>query len=145
MRTRIICILNLMIMSSSVVVFAGDFEGVIHMKTTFGGSAEGRTGDSDWYIKGDNIRTERRAKSTDTASAGSRGGMIFNAGTKDVYGAVRASFEKAGEHLRDMKYEIVRTGKTDTVAGYQCEMFQTKSKETGKIQSEACAAKGLAN
>ena len=81
MRTRIICILNLMIMSSSVVVFAGDFEGVIHMKTTFGGSAEGRTGDSDWYIKGDNIRTERRARSTD-GSTGSRGGMIVNAETK---------------------------------------------------------------
>jgi len=147
--------LNLMIMSSSVVVFAGDFEGVIHMKTTFGGSAEGRTGDSDWYIKGDNIRTERRAKSTDTASAGSRGGMIFNAGTKKGYVIMperkmymelsETSFEKAGEHLRDMKYEIVRTGKTDTVAGYQCEMFQTKSKETGKIRGEACAAKGLAN
>ena len=44
-----------------------------------------------------------------------------------------------------MKYEIVRTGKTDTVAGYQCEIFQTKSKETGKIRGEACAAKGLAN
>src|SRR5262249_54009017 len=41
--------------------------------------------------------------------------------------------------------EIVRTGKTDSVAGYQCEIFQTKSKETGKIHGEACAAKGLAN
>jgi hypothetical protein len=54
-------------------------------------------------------------------------------------------FEKAADHLKDMKYEIVRTGKTDTVAGYQCDIFQTKSKETGKIHSEACAAKGLAN
>ena len=67
MRVRIICMVNLMIMLSSVVVFAGDFEGVIHMKSAFAGSAEGRTGDSDWYIKGDNIRTERRAKGTDTA------------------------------------------------------------------------------
>ena len=155
MRVRIICMVNLMIMLSSVVVFAGDFEGVIHMKISFAGSAEGRTGDSDWYIKGDNIRTERRAKGTDTASSGSGGGMIFNADTKKGYVIMperkmymelsETSFEKTSEHLRDMKYEIVRTGKTDTVAGYQCEIFQTKSKETGKIRGEACAAKGLAN
>ena len=81
--------------------------------------------------------------------------MIFNAETKKGYVIMperkmymelsETSFEKTAEHLKDMKYEIVRTGKTDTVAGYQCDIFQTKSKETGKIQSEACAAKGLAN
>ena len=156
MRTRIACVLNLMIMINSVLVFAGDFEGVIHMKSTFGGSAEGRTGESDWYIKGDNIRTERRGKSTDTASTGSMGGgMIFNADTKKGYVIMperkmymelsESSFENTAEHLKDMKYEIIRTGKTDTVAGYQCDIFQTKSKETGKIRGEACAAKGLAN
>jgi len=143
--------LNLVIMITSTLVFAGDFEGVIHMKSTFGGSTEGRTGESDWYIKGDNIRTERRRKSTDTASTDAMGGMIFNADTKKGYVIMperkmymelsESSFEKTA----DMKYEIVRTGKTDTVAGYQCEIFQTKSKETGKIRGEACAAKGLAN
>ena len=155
MRTRISCLLHLVFLLNSALVFAGDFEGVIHMKSTFGGSAEGRTGESDWYIKGDNIRTERRAKSTETASAGAMGGMIFNADTKKGYVIMPerkmymelsdTSFEKTAEHLRDMKYEIVRTGKSDTVAGYPCEIFQTKSKETGKIRGEACAAKGLAN
>lgn len=154
MRICITCMLNLVIMITSTLVFAGDFEGVIHMKSTFGGSTEGRTGESDWYIKGDNIRTERRRKSTDTASD-AMGGMIFNADTKKGYVIMperkmymelsESSFEKTAEHLKDMKYEIVRTGKTDTVAGYQCEIFQTKSKETGKIRGEACAAKGLAN
>ena len=151
MRICITCMLNLVIMITSTLVFAGDFEGVIHMKSTFGGSTEGRTGESDWYIKGDNIRTERRRKSTDTASPDAMGGMIFNADTKKGYVIMperkmymelsESSFEKTA----DMKYEIVRTGKTDTVAGYQCEIFQTKSKETGKIRGEACAAKGLAN
>ncbi len=155
MRIGITCMLNLVIMITSTLVFAADFEGVIHMKSTFGGSTEGRTGESDWYIKGDNIRTERRRKSTDTASTDAMGGMIFNADTKKGYVIMperkmymelsESSFEKTAEHLKDMKYEIVRTGKTDTVAGYQCEIFQTKSKETGKIRGEACAAKGLAN
>ena len=144
MRVRIICMVNLMIMLSSVVVFAGDFEGVIHMKISFAGSAEGRTGDSDWYIKGDNIRTERRAKGTDTASIGSGGGgqrrykkgYVIMPERKMYMELSETSFEKTSEHLRDMKYEIVRTGKTDTVAGYQCEIFQTKSKETGKIRGK---------
>jgi hypothetical protein len=155
MRTRITSVLTLLFMVNSSFGFAGNFEGVIHMKSTFDRGAEDRTGESDWYIKGDNIRTERRAKSTETGSAGSRGGMIFNAETKKGYVIMperkmymelsETSFEKTADHLKDMKYEIVRTGKTDVVAGYQCEIFQTKSKETGKIHSEACAAKGMAN
>ena len=155
MRTLTAIVLNLIILVSSSFGYAGDFEGVIHMKSTFGGGEPARTGESDWYIKGDNIRTERRAKSTDTASGGSMGGMIFNADTKKGYVIMperkmymelsESSFEKTAEHLRDMKYEIVRTGKTDTVAGYQCEIFQTKSKETGKVRGEGCATKGLAN
>jgi len=154
MRCQIIFVLSLLFMVTSSVVFAANFEGVIHMKSTVGGGAEDRMGESDWYIKGDNVRTERRARSTD-GSTGPRGGMIFNAETKKGYVIMperkmymelsETSFEKTAEHLKDMKYEIVRTGKTDTVAGYQCDIFQTKSKETGKIQSEACAAKGLAN
>ena len=156
MRTRITYLLTLLFMLSTSFVLAGDFEGVIHMKkSSVGGQEEGRMGDSDWYIKGDNIRTERRAQNTDTASTGSMGGLIFNADTKKVYVIMpgrkmymelsETSSEKAAEHLRDMKYEILRTGRTDTVAGYQCEVFQTKSKETGKIHGEACAAKGLGN
>ena len=31
--------------------------------------------------------------------------------------------EKTAELLKDLKYEIVQTGKTDTVAGYRCEIF----------------------
>ena len=155
MRTAIRYLLNVLVLINSALVFAGDFEGIIHMKSTFGGSGETRTGESDWYVKGDSIRTERRAKTTDTASSASMGGMIFNADTKKGYVVMperkiymelsETSFEKTAEHLRDMKFEIVRTGKTDTVAGYRCEIFQTKSKETGKIRGEACAAKGLAN
>lgn len=155
MRTRIICILNLMTIVSSSLIFAADFEGVIHMKSAFGGGTEARTSESDWFIKGDNIRTERRAKSVGTSPTDSMGGLIFNADTKKGYMIMperkmymelpEPSFEKTAEHLKDMKYEIVRTGKTDTVAGYQCEIFQTKSKETGKTRGESCAAKGLAN
>jgi hypothetical protein len=156
MRTPITYLLTLLFLLSSSFVLAEDFEGVIHMKkSTVGGQDEGIAGDSDWYIKGDNIRTERRAQNTDTASTGSMGGMIYNADTKKGYVIMpgrkmymelsETTFEKTAEHLRDMKHEILRTGKTDTVAGYQCEVFQTKSKETGKIHGEACAAKGLGN
>src|SRR5690242_21848538 len=113
MHTQIAWLLNLLFILSGSLAFAANFEGVIHMKSTFGGSAEGRTGESDWYIKGDSIRTERRGKHEDASAAHPMGGMIFNADTKKGYVIMperkmymelpESSFEKGAEHLRDVK------------------------------------------
>src|SRR5690348_5531179 len=128
MQILITSLLSLFCTFSSSFVLAADFEGVIHMKSTFEASAEGRGGESDWYIKGDNIRTERRGKHDDSVAAHAMGGMIFNATTKKAYLIMPerkmymelsdAILEKRADHLKDIKYEIVRTGKTDKVAGY---------------------------
>ena len=55
------------------------------MKTTFGTGEEARTTESNWFIKGDNIRMERRAKSADQGDTGRFGAMIFNADRKMTY------------------------------------------------------------
>jgi len=155
MQTRITYALSLAITLSSSLVWAGDFEGVIHMKSTFGGK-EAKVSESDWFVKGDNIRMEPRPKNLDQADRGETGAMIFNADKKVGYFLMperkmyiehltNDTAEKTAEHFKNLKYEIVRTGKTDSVAGYRCEIFENRSKETGKIRGESCAAKGLAN
>jgi hypothetical protein len=156
MPIRSTYLLSLAITATSSVVFAGDFEGVIHMKQTFGVGEEARVSESDWFVKGDHIRMERRAKSGVETSGDRMSAIIFNADKKVMYVLLperkmymehssEDTLEKTAEHLKELKYEIVRTGRTDTVAGYRCEIFQNRSKETGKIRGESCAVKGLAN
>jgi len=84
MQTRIPYALSLAITLSSSLVLAGDFEGVIHMKSTHGGK-EANVSESDWFIKGDNIRVERRPKNLDQADMGEKGAMMFNADKKVGY------------------------------------------------------------
>jgi hypothetical protein len=155
MRTPKTYVLSLAIMLWASFVFAGAFEGMIHMKSTFSGE-EPNISESDWFIKGDHIRMERTPNTTDQSDTGRMGAMIFNADRKMRYVLIpkrkmyvelssEDTLEKTSEYLKDLKYEIVRTGKTDTVAGYRCEIFENKNKETGKIRGESCAVKGLAN
>jgi len=155
MWTRMMSVLSLAITVCSSFAFAGDFEGVIHMKSTFAGD-ETKVSESDWFIKGDHLRIERRSKNSDQSDSGRMGVMIFNPERKVRYlliperkqyieHSTEEAAEKTAELLKDLKYEIVRTGKADTVAGYRCEIFETKQKDTGKIRGESCAAKGLAN
>ena len=156
MPTRLTYVLSLALTTTGSLAFAGDFEGVIHMKHTAGAGEDARTSESDWFIKGDHIRMERLAKGGDQTADREMGAIIFNADKKMMYVLMperkiyvehssEDTFGKTAEHLKELKYEIVRTGRTDTVAGYRCEIFQNKSKETGKIRGEACAVKGLAN
>ena len=155
MRTRMAYALSLVLTVGSSFAFAGEFEGVIHMKSSFAGE-ETKVSESEWFIKGDHLRMERRPKNSDQSDSGRMGAMIFNAEKHMRYVLIperklyiehstEETVEKTTELLKDLKYEIVRTGKTDTVAGYRCEIFQSKQKETGKIRGESCAAKGLAN
>jgi hypothetical protein len=155
MRTCMTYALSLAITVCSSVVFAGAFEGVIHMKSTFFGE-EPNISESDWFIKGDHIRMERKPNVSEQSDTGRMGALIFNADRKVRYVLIpkrkmyveqssEDTFEKTSEYLKDLKYEIVRTGKTDTVAGNKCEVFQNKNKETGQIRGESCAVKGLAN
>ena len=155
MRTCMTCVLSLAITVCSSFAFAGDFEGVIHMKSTFAGD-DTKISESEWFIKGDHLRMERGPKNSEQSDSGRMGAMIFNGEKKMRYVLIperklyiehstEETVEKTTELFKDLKYEIVRTGKTDTVAGYKCEIFQTKHKETGQIRGESCAARGLAN
>ncbi|HEU4683458.1 MAG TPA: DUF4412 domain-containing protein [Nitrospira sp.] len=157
MPTRLIYAFSLAMAGSSTWAVAGDFEGVIHMKSTFSGT-ETKSAESDWFVKGDHVRMEMKRGSGPEQNESSVPNMtmIFNADKKTTYmlmpgrnvyteHSAEQDGEKISERFKDSKYEIVRTGKTDTVAGYRCDIFLTKDKETGKIRGESCATKGLAN
>src|SRR5262249_17728258 len=77
MWTRMMCVRSLASTVWSSFAFAGDFEGVIHMKSTFAGD-ETKVSESDWFIKGDHLRMERRSKNSDQSDSGRMGVMIFN-------------------------------------------------------------------
>ena len=40
-------------------------------------------------------------------------------------------------------YAVERTGKTDTVAGYSCEVWRIKEKDARRVKSDICVAKGF--
>ena len=125
-------------------VRAGDFEGVVHMSMSFG---EGKSGKTDWSIKGEKARIDRPRED------GRQQPMIIDAKTKTIamlfpdkqaYMELSLAGER-DEHLDKMmaEHEVERTGKTDKVAGYTCEIWRIKDKSTPQERTEACIAKGF--
>lgn len=50
-----------------------------------------------------------------------------------------------GEHLKEAleKQTVERTGKTDKIAGYSCEIWRIKDKESSGLKNDICVAKGF--
>lgn len=127
---------------------AGDFEGILHMKTTHSNMDSATT--IDWYIQGGKARMEM------LRGDGKQHFMIVDSQTrtmlmplsdKKMYMEVSLDQigEKSQEHMREAieKYTVERTGKTDKIAGYPCEFWRIKDKDTNKLEHEICVAKGF--
>jgi hypothetical protein len=129
-------------------VHAGDFEGILHMRTT---QAESKmTSTSDWYIKGDVARMERsreEGRHSVMLMDGQKRSMVILMPEKKV--AMEFNLDATSEPLTDrMKEEIDkktvdRTGKSEKIAGYSCEVWRITDKETKKLEHEICVAKGF--
>jgi hypothetical protein len=120
--------------------FASDFEGVVHMKNTF----KQRTSEMDWYAKGDKGRMEMQTEDGRKMFwilDGKNRRMIMPMPDGKMYYEMDLSDRDVMEAMPE--FDIVRTGKTDTVAGYPCEVVVIKNKKTDKTNSEVCVAKGL--
>lgn len=126
-------------------VLAGDFEGVLHMQTTH--AATGTASGMDWYLKGDKARVEMsRADGQSTV-------MIFDGKTRTIHMAMpgqksymEISLEgDRGEHLKEAleKQFVERTGKTDKIAGYSCEVWRVMDKDDKRLKNDMCVAKGF--
>lgn len=128
---------------------AGDFEGVLHMKTTHldMGSAETAM---DWYVKGDMARMERKredGRNHVMIMDGRKRSMVMLNPEKKV--AMEFNLDDASGKMGDLmkeeldKKSVDRTGKTDKVAGYSCEVWRVSDKQTKKVEHEICVAKGF--
>lgn len=133
----------LAVLICSTTVFAADFEGEVHTRMTAAGQPQ--PFDMVMFVKGENVRQEGQTHD------GRKFVSIFDARRKVLIMPnpenktyVEWAIDKeAAANTAEQKHVFERTGKTDTVAGYGCEIILIKEKETGKLQSEVCVHKGL--
>ncbi|HRC42784.1 MAG TPA: DUF4412 domain-containing protein [Nitrospira sp.] len=124
---------------------AGEFEGVLHMTTSHADT--GMKSAMDWYLKGDKGRMEM------SRGEGRTSVMIFDATTRTMQMAMpeqKSYMEfslagERGEHLTEaFENQLVeRTGKTETIAGYSCEIWRITDKDQHRLKSRVCVAKGF--
>jgi hypothetical protein len=126
-------------------VTAGDFEGILHMSTI--DPSSDTTSTMDWYLKGEKARVEMfRGEGVKTV-------MIVNAQTRTMQMGIAGQkaymeFSLGGEraeHLADalQRQEVTRTGKTDKIAGYSCEVWRITDKESNHLKNDICVGKGF--
>ncbi len=136
---------NLMLSLCPFTVRAADFEGVLHMSTTH--PATNSASSMDWYLKGDKARVEM------SRGEGQANVMIFDAQTRmmqmampgqKTYMEISMAGER-GQHLKEAldKQTVERTGKTDKIAGYSCEVWRITDKEHDRLKNDICVAKGF--
>lgn len=126
-------------------VQAGEFEGVLHMTTSH--AETGMKSAMDWYLKGDKARMEM------SRAEGQTNVMVFDAKTRTMQMAMpgQKSYMEfslegdRGEHLKEAldQQTVERTGKTEKIAGYTCEMWRITDKDHNRLKSTVCVAKGF--
>lgn len=145
MRMTPTVVLGLVLTLMSRPALAGEFEGVLHMKTSY--LETGASNTMDWYLKGDKGRMEI-ARANGQAQV-----ILFDAGTKTMQMGLPGQksymqFSLKGERGESLQealqaQRVERTGQTDKVAGYTCEVWRIVDKEQSCVKSDLCVAKGF--
>lgn len=136
---------SLVLSACPLLVQAGEFEGILHMTTTHAGTGTQST--MDWYLKDGKARVEM-SRGEDHTNV-----MIFDAPTRTMqmgmagqksYIEISMAGER-GEHLSEAleKQTVERTGRTDKIAGYSCEVWRITDKEHNRLKNDICVAKGF--
>lgn len=123
---------------------AGDFEGVIRMRSTTMGTPEQYL----LYLKGDRLRLENDTDAED------KGVLVFDAKARQGFGVepddqlyyVFPMEELPGDMSKKLLDDVLitRTGKTKKVAGRVCDLYVAKGKADG-MSEEVCLGNGLGN
>lgn len=123
---------------------AGDFEGVIRMRSTTMGTPE----QYRLYLKGDKLRLENETEAED------KGVLVFDATVRQGFGVepddqlyyVFPMEDLPGDMAKKLLDDVLitRTGKTKKVAGRVCDLYVAKGKTDG-MSEEVCLANGLGN
>jgi len=145
MRMTPAIVLGLVLTLMSCPALAGEFEGVLHMKTSH--RETGTSSAMDWYLKGDKGRMEIARTDGQTQV------ILFDAGTKTMQMGLpgqKSYMEFSLKSERDESLQdaldaqrIERTGQTDKIAGYTCEVWRVIDKEQSRVKSDLCVAKGF--
>lgn len=127
----------------STTVFAGDFEGEIHTKMMVAGQPQGF--DTVSFVKGENFRQEGQTPDgrTFVSIYDARRKVVIMPNAENKTYVEWAVGEEAAANTPGKMFVFERTGKTDTVAGYGCDIILVKEKDTGKLNSDVCVTKGL--
>jgi hypothetical protein len=133
-------------LASPLPAWAGAFEGVVHMKDVNAGARGEQAVEFDYFIKGDKVRVEMPGRegphSAIVMDAGAQKGIILMP-KQHMY--MELPMGEAAQNQQDLasvakSAVIVKTGKTDTILGYTCDIVLVKS-EYG--DSEVCTSKEL--
>ncbi|MGC3974123.1 MAG: DUF4412 domain-containing protein [Nitrospira sp.] len=145
MRVKAAFLIGLVLTLIAMSAHAGDFEGVIRMKSSHPDT--GTSGTINWYIKGDRGRVEMSRKEGQTHV------MLFDGKARTMQmgmpgqkSYLEISMEgDRGERLEELleTQRVERTGKTEKIAGYTCEVWRITDKEEHRAKSELCVAKGF--
>ncbi|MCE7977012.1 MAG: DUF4412 domain-containing protein [Nitrospira sp. NTP1] len=145
MQMKLTLLIGLVLSLTAVPVYAGDFEGVIQMNSSHADT--GTSGTMTWYLKGDRGRMEM------SRTDGQPQVMLFDGKTRTMQmgmpgqkSYMEISLEgDRGDHLKELldTQSVERTGKTDKIAGYSCEVWRITDKEHHRAKSELCVAKGF--
>jgi len=129
------------------VAWAGDFEGIVRMKINRPDAALNTT--SIYYIKGDTARVESErpdGKSHIMILDGQKHSMTILTPDKKV--AVEISLdsaERTSEHVQNALDHLLveRTGKSERIAGYDCNVWRITNRSSKRLEHEVCVVKGF--
>jgi len=126
--------------------WGGTFEGIVHFKDTRGGAKGEHLAEFDYFTKASKIRIEMQRQDAQHAAIvmdpeGRKTIILMAAQRMYMEFPMKEPTEAATEPKSAPKGPtIVKTGKTDTILGYSCEIVAIKT-EHG--ESEICASKEL--
>jgi hypothetical protein len=134
---------NVMIVSLALAGFAGvsmaeEFEGIVHFKST----REGKAREYDYLIKGNKVRVEigeGRQQFNVIVDQDAKKTLLLMPERKMMMEMPRMDETKRPSE-QEQKLDFTKTGKTDTVLGYTCELLNVRMEGS---ETEVCGAKGL--
>ena len=124
----------------SVQVFAGSFEGVVTMKDT----SDGETTMKKTYFKSDKMRQDLDDGGYMVWDAAKKEGLIVVAKKRTVIAMPWPDVKSVDAKKMFEGTTVTKTGKSDKVSGYACEIYLSKDQEDNS-SSELCVANGIAN
>jgi hypothetical protein len=135
-----IVLASLVCLGLSLPAFAGSFEGVVVMK----GTSDGDPTTQKTYFKGDKMRIDEQDGNYTVWDAAKKEGYKVDAKTRTVMVIPWRDVKPEDAKKMFEGMTVIKTGKSDKVAGYPCEIYLSKEQDENST-TELCVAKGISN